>query len=235
MLDIKSFVIFVNEPVSVEQSNDCVQSFWNYGMSVNKFQGFYKNNVDTVWENEKLFLYHKQSDNKKVKGVKGCFLSHYSLWKKCLELNTPILILEHDALAIRELPEDILDYEYDVLNLDYASRQIKNYWEHVEMDNGKEILSWEKSSKKGYGGYNKSSIPGIHGYIIKPSGAEKLIKFSKQQGTLPADIQINSLVVDLKYTKTSYVKINPKYWLLPDGTNNRAKPGSPESLTVKDW
>jgi glycosyl transferase family 25 len=170
-----------------------------------------------------------------VKGVKGCFLSHFLLWKKCLELNKPILILEHDALAIRELPKDILDYNYDILNLDYASRQIENYWEYVETDHGLEILSWEKSSRKGYGGYNKSSIPGIHGYIIKPSGAEKLIKFSKQQGTLPADIQINSLVVDLKYTKTSYVKINPKYWLLANVTDNRSKPGSPESLTVKDW
>lgn len=234
MLDIKLFVIFVDEPVSIEQSDDCVNSFLNFGMTVEKFSGVYKHNVDEVWQTEGLFFYHKQSDNKKVKGVKGCFLSHFLLWKKCLELNQPILILEHDAVAIRSIPENILENEFDVLNLDYASRQVQDYWQHVDKDHGPAICSWQPAEKKGYGGYNKSSIPGIHGYIIKPNGAKKLIDFSKQQGTLPADIQINSLVVDLRYTKNSYVKINPKYWELPNGIT-RAKPGSPESLTVKDW
>ena len=28
---------------------------------------------------------------------KYCFLSHYSLWKKCVELKEPIMILEHDV------------------------------------------------------------------------------------------------------------------------------------------
>lgn len=234
MLDIKSFVIFVNEPVSIEQSVESVESFKKIGINVERFSGVYKHNVDVVWDQEELFFYHKQSDNKKVKGVKGCFLSHYLLWKKCLELNEPLLILEHDAIAIRSIPQNILEYDFDVLNLDYASRQVTDYWNYVNSDHGFEICAWKSSDKKGYGGYNKSSIAGIHGYIIKPSGAEKLIEFSKKEGTLPADIQINSKVVDLRYTKTSYVKINPKYWQLPGGTG-RAKPGSPESLTVKDW
>ena len=32
-------------------------------------------------------------------GEVGCFLSHYNLWKKCIELNVPLCILEDDAVV----------------------------------------------------------------------------------------------------------------------------------------
>lgn len=229
---MKSFVIFVNEPISIEQADDCVKSFSDNGILVEKFQGIYNPNIDPVWKSENLFFFHKLKDSKKRDGIRGCFLSHYLLWKKCLELNEPLLILEHDAISLRPLPKNILDNEFDVLNLDYSSRQIKDYWDHVEKYFGENICSWPSHQNKGYSGYNKSSIPGIHAYIIKPAGADKLIKFTKSEGVLPADIQINSKILDLKYTKTSYVKINPKYWELPDGVI-RMKPGSSKSLTEK--
>ena len=31
----------------------------------------------------------------------ACFLSHYSLWCRCLELDKPIVILEHDAVMLK--------------------------------------------------------------------------------------------------------------------------------------
>lgn len=31
-----------------------------------------------------------------------CFLSHLSLWVKCIELNRPIIILEHDAIMVKK-------------------------------------------------------------------------------------------------------------------------------------
>src|SRR6056300_1828560 len=30
----------------------------------------------------------------------ACFLSHYMLWKMCVEKNKPLMILEHDAIFI---------------------------------------------------------------------------------------------------------------------------------------
>lgn len=231
MLKVNPFIIRIPEEESIEQSLDCAKSIEQHNLSYTFFDGVYKHNLDTVWKDEDLFLYHKQSDNKKFAGVKGCFLSHYLLWKKCLKDNEPIIIFEHDALLIRSIPEDLLNYDYDVLNLDYASRQISNYWEHVEQDHGPAILPWRKADKWGYSQFNKSSIPGIHGYIIKPSGAKKLIDFAKKYGTLPADIHINSLILDLKYTDTSYVKINPKYWKIKENS----RPSSTRSFTNRDW
>jgi hypothetical protein len=34
----------------------------------------------------------------------GCSMAHYLLWRKCVELGEPILILEHDAHFLRPLP-----------------------------------------------------------------------------------------------------------------------------------
>ena len=70
-MNIKSFVIVVDESVSIEQSKDCINSFKKIGLLVEKFPGVYKHNLDTIWKSENLFLYHKLSENKKTKGVKG--------------------------------------------------------------------------------------------------------------------------------------------------------------------
>jgi hypothetical protein len=35
----------------------------------------------------------------------GCAMSHFLLWRQCVQEDQPILILEHDAVFIREMPE----------------------------------------------------------------------------------------------------------------------------------
>ena len=47
----------------------------------------------------KLF---KLSDHYMVRGEVACFLSHLSLWVKCLEIEKPVVILEHDAVMIKK-------------------------------------------------------------------------------------------------------------------------------------
>ena len=42
-------------------------------------------------------------------GEVGCFLSHYGLWKKCIELDEPILILEDDAIVTDRFSYERLD------------------------------------------------------------------------------------------------------------------------------
>ncbi len=34
----------------------------------------------------------------------GCFMSHFNLWKRCVDLNEPILVLEHDAVVLAPVP-----------------------------------------------------------------------------------------------------------------------------------
>lgn len=44
------------------------------------------------------------SDHFMRKGEVGNFLSHVSLWSKCVEQDQPLVILEHDAIMVRKYP-----------------------------------------------------------------------------------------------------------------------------------
>jgi len=44
----------------------------------------------------------KLSDHYMLRGEVACFLSHVSLWIKCLEIEKPIVILEHDAIMVKK-------------------------------------------------------------------------------------------------------------------------------------
>jgi glycosyl transferase, family 25 len=212
--------------ISNELAAELSNSLDNLNMSYNFFDAVYGEQIEKIWTKKQLKFYFKQNANKKLPGVKGCFLSHYSLWEECITTDTPYLIFEHDAIMLRVLPNNILDLEYDVLNLDYASRVEADYEKHLNTDNGQEIKSWAVApEKKGWlSRASKSSIKGLHAYIVKPIGAKKLIKQAHDIGTIPADVHVNSMYVDLKYTVTSYARVNPRYWI-------DAKTGSSNSFT----
>lgn len=43
----------------------------------------------------------KLTNTSLTNGEIGCFLSHFLLWVKCVELDAPIVILEHDAILVK--------------------------------------------------------------------------------------------------------------------------------------
>ena len=54
-------------------------------------------------------LYKKMYEAKDQNRVIACALSHFRLWKKCIDLDEPILVLEHDARFIRDFdPSDLV-------------------------------------------------------------------------------------------------------------------------------
>ena len=56
---------------------------------------------------------------------------------------------------------------------------------------------------------NNNHIRGAFGYIIKPSGAKKLIEATEKYGILPADVQPNLAYCNINYTLPSTVMLNP--------------------------
>ena len=100
----------------------------------------------------------------KIDNAFACFLSHFSLWQRCVEKNKPILILEHDALFTGSFPNfEIPDFKglLSIGRPSYGSFRIPN-------KSGVNILS------------SKRYLPGAHAYIIKPDAASDLIKTAKQ-------------------------------------------------------
>lgn len=107
---MKTFLIRIKDhPLSEKESKDCLRSadLYSYKEDIQIFDAItpkrgYK---DILGDRPNIFDNYPRPDR-----VACCFASHYLLWKKCIELNEPILILEHDAIFIDEFP----DVEFDM-------------------------------------------------------------------------------------------------------------------------
>ena len=99
-------------------------------------------------------------------GEKGCYASHFLLWKKCIELNENIVILEDDiqlsaffTYILKILPE--LHSRYPLIRLEPANNN--SPCKLVESDGSVQIIKL----------LNNSS--GTLGYSITPEAAKQLI------------------------------------------------------------
>ena len=198
---------------------ESIASAKSFGYKVIPFPGVYGDEIDKQIEQEKLFVYERAGSKIRSKGVLGCFMSHYNLWKKCLTENKAIGVLEYDAVFLNKLPDQILNQFHDYCNLDitrhrFLRKGAKAYLENLKESNNIRVQKLEENTKaKGQNHMkymNNNHIKGAFGYIIKPSGAEKLIRATKKYGILPADIQPNLRYCDLYYTTESVVQLNAK-------------------------
>ncbi|HAW05862.1 MAG TPA: hypothetical protein DCW83_14340 [Saprospirales bacterium] len=105
-----------------------------------------------------------------TKGEIGCVLSHYKLWKKCVELNEPILILEDDV--------DILDDRWE--------EKVEEYLDYDLLYVGRKHITGVKKSID-----SNIETPGfsywLSSYILSPAFAAELINYCDKNPLLPAD------------------------------------------------
>ena len=203
---MKAFIIVMQESEhSVTLANDCIAAAQQYGIvpevwpAVNGYHAADKFKEYGITK----FLHPKMISSP---GVQGCFLSHYELWNKCVELNETILILEHDGVMIRPLPDNIELMFTDVLNLDPYDQALNEYNSMVKSSIMFPVAYQYKFGKKV--SHSGKYVKGAYGYIIKPVGAKKLINFSNDYGILPTDKHIGSNVVDLKSTVVPIVRLH---------------------------
>ena len=147
-------------------------------------------------------------------GHQGCFLSHFQLWMKCVELNEPIIILEHDGVFIRELPEDILEKFDGVLKLDpllpYDGTNTYDYKVQKSFTLGRSVEVFHQKPRNKWYGVGEF-IWGAYGYIIKPKAAAALIDFAQKIGACPTDVHIGRNLVDIKSTTIPVVRLHKFY------------------------
>jgi GR25 family glycosyltransferase involved in LPS biosynthesis len=115
-----------------------------------------------------------------TKGEVGCFLSHWSIWQKCIERNEKVLILEDDArltdrFDLQEI-EEITD-TYDFLYLGWK-----------EMD--KSIPIDDKLVRPVYPYWTL-------GYVITPSTAKILCSDAIKQNIIPVDEYLPTMMSKL--------------------------------------
>lgn len=143
-------------------------------------------------------------------GHQGCFLSHFELWLKCVALDEPIIVLEHDGIFIRDLPNDVLDHFDEVLRLDCFQAFVKGYHEKVTASLDRPIDYYRRPADYDYhssGGY----YVGAYGYIIKPQAAQKLINHAQQRGAVCTEAHLGLNIVDIVSTTATVVRLHNHY------------------------
>ena len=100
---MKTFIIRIssNED-SVRSVKQTIQSAKDVGYKepIEIFEAIKPNEWKSILPYENTFHNYARPDN-----VGACFASHYLLWKECIKLNEPILILEHDAIFKTNIPD----------------------------------------------------------------------------------------------------------------------------------
>ena len=135
---------------------------------------------------EKLKLSEKEIDKISTPGVKGCFHSHYRLWRHCLSIQEPIMIFEDDVKFFRNYTP--VEFE-EVLILSLGKNSFFNEPYKTFLENPYGLagaIPWKNFS-----------MPGASGYAITPAAAKKLVKFYRTYYS-PADNAINKNLVDIK-------------------------------------
>jgi len=184
----KTFVIAIKgHSVSEAQLNDCLISAEKYNWNVETFWGVDGRTItETTWKSEKLSP-RLDKPTMDRPGVQGCFLSHWNLWKSCLKLNEPIIILEHDAVILKEWTS--LDISDAIIKL---HRKYSGKKEKVDVDTG----HWSKSA---------------HAYCLTPNHARTLMDFSKDNGAIVVDILLGSKVIPVKNLNSSWIERQNSY------------------------
>jgi len=228
---MKSFVIRLKgqEP-SETLAKECIESGKEFDIDIMPFDGIYGQENITEKTEELGIRPFSEGMKKGRLGVKGCFLSHYSLWLHCLEINEPILICEHDAMFLDYLPVNINDMFEEFLILDPFNKFSKSYVnDHSQSHcNDQSVIEYNNpSSRKKYGVTSEYAM-GLQAYIIKPSAVKKLQEAINSTGYLPADMQCNKETIYLETVTSSIASINKKFY-------NNVTEMQNQSTTQQKW
>jgi GR25 family glycosyltransferase involved in LPS biosynthesis len=180
---MNSFVIILdNHHTSEEFGNVALESGNRYHWGVKKFSAI--DGRKTSLEEHGLFPVKKAGKCKDAflrPGVVGCFLSHYHLWKKCIELNETIGIFEQD-IEFKKNNSNTISFT-DVLRFDKPAKIGKDYGTGIW---------WE----------------GAHAYLLTPTGAKKLLDWTHINGAYPADVMLGTNVLDIQFNLDNLIFLN---------------------------
>ena len=171
---MKAFVITIMQHQgSLETSWRCIESGYKYDLEIKRFEAITpKDSPLLLLEQEGISDLGFEEKYSRNLNCISAFLSHYSLWKKCIELNEEILIFEHDAVLTAPIPT--VPYEF-VCNFGKPS---------YGQFNTPTTLGLNPLTSKKY-------FPGAHAYGVKPEGAKQLVYEATSSGK-PTDVYLHS-------------------------------------------
>jgi len=201
-------ITLIGNEHSEQVSKDCVEQAAKFGVNVEVFPGIY--GTDRKSHFAKLGI--KSFQNIKYKpGAYGAILSHYYLYQYCLEIDEPLLILEHDGFLIEPIESSLLDKFEDVLKLDIYSPYKSKYNSQIEESRNIQLTISNNisgiHSKTGYGWYTW----GAYAYILKPAGARKILDNVHRLGYAKPDWILGSKVLTVSIPSRPLARLHPMY------------------------
>lgn len=207
---MKGFVITLKDHSYSEQSaNRCIESGKKHGIAVEKWHGIDKHNAEQKLNEEKLeWTWANNNTSKRkcphtgliqtpyttndLRNRIGCFMSHFYLWKHCVELNEPILILEHDAVFIRQFPENIDFKGICQINDPIGCTPKGHIWSAFMKNRGTTGVHIKTPIRTGAEEHViPDGLAGNSAYLIKPWAAQEVINKCYEVGVWPNDAIMN--------------------------------------------
>ena len=206
-----------NNDFSSKMTNEAIESLEFFDIEYELFDGIKgRDGIKILSEHKKSPSAYFEMDQW-TDGTIGCLASHYLLWDKCSKQDEPFLILEQDAVIVRD-PRDIVNEVKNVCHLDaylpfgfYRENHFDHYNKQIQK-NKQGVSEYPKSNF--YNGKVRKLIPqgcfkGAYGYIITPKGAKDIISWVGNHGLLPADGCLNHRATYLQRANSTYVRLNP--------------------------
>ena len=171
---LKSFVItIIHNPKSIEVAERCIESGKKFGLDIKMFRAITPHNDPLLLaENEGISPMGFEEKYSRTLNCISAFLSHFNLWKYSAMNNEEIVVFEHDAVMIDQIPTNA-NYKH-VMNIGEPSYGKFN----IPRQLGVNPLT------------TKAYFPGAHAYMVKPSGANLLINEARKFGR-PTDVFLN--------------------------------------------
>jgi len=230
-MGIKSFVITIfGHSLSESSAKKCIQTAKDIGnLDVKEWKAITRYNSQKHFEKLNLKIFDESVFSWSYnKSALGCFLSHFYLWKHCVETNKRIMILEHDTVFTRRyedvyfdgvlmIGEDVWKLDIDENSSHYKKINEKLYqWDcncdHLDMFeencDGQNILKCKLWGLKG-----------THSYVINPNTADKLIWKTMNRGITPADLFINRNNIKIGEIRPKVCYQEQKYSLIQNKKN----------------
>jgi len=169
----KTFVIALKDHhVSLAQLEDCKASAIRNNWQVETFWGINGRTITADdWKSINVTPMIKRL------GQQGCWFSHFLLWQRCLELNEPLVILEHDAVIQRKWEPLEINNSLVKLHRHYRKFPMDPKWVHPVTGR------WS---------------PSTHAYCILPKHANTLIQQGRKLGCYNADVFLGDKTIGVE-------------------------------------
>lgn len=206
---MKAFIIHTPHQKSIEYAQQALDSFKDYsGWEPELFEGLtpetlgefeHTNKIDTK-KNSRAECYLRDSPDRYVI-KKCCSLNHYRLFKRCVALNTPIAVIEHDAHCIGDWVNLSFD---DVLVMNIESAIEQKPFSHIRRNITSPVEGLHDVNIAGLNYRhdpalkNAHIMPGTAAYAITPAGAAKMISVYETAGWEQSDFIINTAHVRIQ-------------------------------------